>query len=54
MSAVVAVLFASYVLTDAFTGFSILLGVAALLAIYGLFDPRLGRPSALESDQSVP
>jgi hypothetical protein len=54
MSAVVAILFAGYVLTDAFTGFSILLGVAALLAIYGLFDPRLGRPSALESDQSVP
>ena len=54
MSAVVAILLAGYVLTDAFTGFSILLGVAALLAIYGLFDPRLGRPSALESDQSVP
>lgn len=54
MSAVVAILFAGYVLTDAFTGFSILLGVGVLLAIYGLFNPRFGRARASGSDQSVP
>ncbi|MRX36876.1 hypothetical protein [Aminobacter sp. MDW-2] len=54
MSAVVAMLFAAYVLTDAFTGFSILLGLAALLGIFSLFDPRLGRSNVAESDQSVP
>lgn len=53
MSAVVAILFAGYVLTDAFAGFSILLGVGVLLAIYGLFDPGLGRASASGSDQNV-
>lgn len=53
-SAVVAILVAGYLLTDAFTGFSILLGVAALLGIFGLFDPRLGRSNVAESDQSVP
>lgn len=53
-SAVVAILFAGYVLTDAFTGFSILLGLAALLGIFGLFDPGLGRSNVAESDQSVP
>lgn len=54
MSAVVAILFAGYVLTDAFAGFSIVLGAAALLGIFGLFNPRLGRSNVAESDQSVP
>ncbi|MQW03595.1 hypothetical protein GHK45_07175 [Sinorhizobium meliloti] len=55
MSAVVALLFASYLLIDAFDGFSILLGTATLLATYGLFDPEFGRWRANElgSNQSV-
>jgi hypothetical protein len=43
MSAVVALLAAGYLLIGAFAGFSILLGVGLLLAIYGLFDPGFGR-----------
>ena len=42
MSAVVALLFASYLLIDAFAGFSILLGIGMLLGIYGLCDPGFG------------
>ncbi|SDA99308.1 hypothetical protein SAMN02927914_06531 [Mesorhizobium qingshengii] len=42
MSAIVALLGAGYLLIDAFVGFSILLGVGVLFAIYGLFDPGLG------------
>ncbi|NTI06550.1 hypothetical protein G6K88_31420 [Agrobacterium rhizogenes] len=42
MSAVVAFLFASYLLIDAFTGFSILLGIGMLFGIYGLCDPGFG------------
>jgi hypothetical protein len=42
MSAIVALLFASYLLIDAFAGFSILLGVGVLLGIYGLCDPGFG------------
>ncbi|RWI89859.1 hypothetical protein [Mesorhizobium sp.] len=42
MSAVVAFLVAGYLLIDAFAGFSILLGVGVLLAIYGLIDPGFG------------
>jgi hypothetical protein len=55
MSAVVGLLFASYLLIDAFEGFSILLGVGVLLATYGLFDPEFGRwrASELGSNQSV-
>ncbi|MER8823718.1 hypothetical protein [Mesorhizobium sp. M0809] len=55
MSAIVAVLVAGYLLIDAFAGFSILLGVGVLLAIYGLFDPGLGRwqASKLGNNQSV-
>jgi hypothetical protein len=45
-SMVVAILLAGYLLTDAFTGFSILLGVGVLLAIYSLIDPRFGRADA--------
>jgi len=46
MSAIMTLLVASYLLTDAFPGFSILLGVGVLLAIYGLIDPGLGRGRA--------
>ncbi|WP_132665778.1 RcgA family putative transporter [Rhizobium sp. PP-CC-3G-465] len=55
MSAVVALLFATYMLIDAFDGFSILLGIATLLATYALFDPEFGRWRAdeTESDQRV-
>jgi hypothetical protein len=42
MSAVVALLLASYLLIDAFAGFSILLGIGVLLGIYGLCDPGFG------------
>ncbi|TIS96510.1 MAG: hypothetical protein E5W99_03495, partial [Mesorhizobium sp.] len=42
MSAVVALLVVGYLLIDAFAGFSILLGVGVLLAIYGLIDPGFG------------
>ncbi|RWD63563.1 MAG: hypothetical protein EOS60_30425, partial [Mesorhizobium sp.] len=48
MSAVVALLVAGYLLIDAFAGFSILLGVGVLFAIYGLFDPGFGRWRASE------
>ncbi|MER9560133.1 hypothetical protein [Mesorhizobium sp. M0323] len=55
MSVIVALLVASYLLIDAFSGFSILLGVGVLFAIYGLFDPGLGRGQAskLGNNQSV-
>ncbi|MFF0924320.1 RcgA family putative transporter [Rhizobium leguminosarum] len=55
MSAVVALLFASYLLIDAFDGFSILLIAAALVATYGLFDPEfeLRRSRKSESNQGV-
>jgi len=55
MLAVVALLVAGYLLIDAFAGFSILLIVGVLLAIYGLFDPGFGRwrASELGSNQSV-
>lgn len=55
MSAVVASLVAGYLLIDAFAGFSILLGLGVLLAIYGLFNPGFGRSRArdLGNDQSV-
>ncbi|TIW12135.1 MAG: hypothetical protein E5V66_10385 [Mesorhizobium sp.] len=54
-SAIVALLVAGYLLIDAFAGFSILLGVGVLFAIYGLFDPGLGRwqASKLGNNQSV-
>jgi len=55
MAAVVGLLFASYLLIDAFDGFSIFLGVSVLLAVYGLFDPEFGgrRQTGLESSKSV-
>jgi hypothetical protein len=52
MSAVVALLFASYLLINAFQGFSIILGIAVLLAIYGLINPGFGRWRASESGNS--
>ena len=42
MSAVVALLFAGYLLIGAFAGFSILLGIGVLIGIYGLCDPGFG------------
>jgi hypothetical protein len=39
MSAVIGLLFVSYMLIDAFDGFSVLLIVTALISTYGLFDP---------------
>lgn len=48
MSSILGLLFISYLLVDAFVGFSILLGIAVLLAIYGLVDPALGRRRASE------
>ncbi|MCA1868892.1 hypothetical protein HW571_24950 [Agrobacterium genomosp. 3] len=39
MSAVIGLLFVSYMLIDAFDGFSVWLLVAGLIATYGLFDP---------------
>ncbi|WP_064710366.1 RcgA family putative transporter [Rhizobium bangladeshense] len=48
MSAVVGLIFAGYLLIGAIAGFSILLGVGILFAIYGLFDPGFGRARATE------
>lgn len=42
MTAAVALVAVSYLLIGAFPGFSILLGVGVLIAIYGLFDPGFG------------
>ncbi len=55
MSTVVALLLAGYLLIDAFAGFSIILGVGLLLAIYGLFDPGFGqwRTAELGNHQRV-
>lgn len=55
MSVVVAFLAISYLLIDAFSGFSIILGLGVLLAIYGLIDPGFGRwrASELGNNQSV-
>jgi hypothetical protein len=55
MSVVVGLLITSYLLIDAFAGFSILLAIGVLLAIYGLIDPgfRRWRASELGNNQSV-
>lgn len=55
MSAIVALLFASYLLIDAFAGFSILLSIGVLLATYSLLDPGFGqsRVGELGDRQSV-
>ncbi len=46
MAATMILLVAGYLLVSAFSGFSILLGGAVLLAIYGLFDPGFGTRQA--------
>lgn len=43
MAGVVAFLGVAYLLIGVFTGFSIVLGMSALLAIYGLLNPSFGR-----------
>lgn len=48
MSATIGLLVISYLLIGAFSGFSILLSAAVLLAIYGVFNPRFRRPRASE------
>ena len=54
MTAVVMLLFASYLSIDTFSGFTVLMFVGLLIAIYGLFDPALGSRRASEvSNQSV-
>ena len=55
MTVAVVVLIAGYLFIGAFPGFSILLGVAVLVAIYGLFDPAFAtRPAdELGDDPSV-
>lgn len=55
MSMVVALLVVSYLLIDAFAGFSTLLAITVLLALYGLIDPGFGRwrTSELGNNQSV-
>lgn len=54
MTAVVALLFASYLSIDAFSGFTVPMFVGLLIAIYGLFDPAFGSRRASEvSNQSV-
>ncbi|MGO4440990.1 RcgA family putative transporter [Rhizobium sp. RAF56] len=42
MAAVVTLLFATYLLIDAFVGFSIVLGIGVLVAVFSLVDPGLG------------
>jgi len=46
MSAIVGLLLTSYLLIDAFAGFSILLASGVLIAIYSLLDPGLGQRRA--------
>lgn len=55
MAAVVALLVASYLLIGVFAGFSIVLSIGVLLAIYSLFDPRFGTGQAhgLGDNQNV-
>jgi hypothetical protein len=54
MTAVVALLFASYLSIDAFSGFTVLMFAGLLIAIYCLFDPAFGRGRTSEvSNQSV-
>ena len=48
MATIIALLVAGYLFTGAFTGFSILLGLGVIFALYGLFDPGFGRERASE------
>ena len=56
MAVAVAFLVFAYLAIGAFAGFSILLGLGIILALYGLFDPGFGtrRAGALEDNRSVP
>jgi hypothetical protein len=55
MSAVVGLLFATYLLVGAFDGFSVILIAGVLVATYGLFNPEFAGPRSRksESNQSV-
>ncbi|WP_093041876.1 RcgA family putative transporter [Rhizobium tibeticum] len=55
MAAVVTQLFATYLLVDAFVGFSIVLGIGVCVAVFSLVDPSLGsrRSNGIESRQIV-
>ncbi|KQV83434.1 hypothetical protein [Rhizobium sp. Root1220] len=48
MAAVVTLLFAAYLLIDAFVGFSILLAIAVVVAVFSLIEPGLGRGRSSE------
>ena len=50
MSAVEVLLFATYLLIDAFDGFSILLIAGVLVATYGLFSPEFALPRSRKSE----
>lgn len=52
MSAVEGLLFATYLLIDAFDGFSILLIAGVLAATYGLFDPEFALPRSRKSESN--
>ncbi len=54
MTAAVVVLVVAYIFIGKFDGFSVLLGIAMLLAAYGLFDPAFGsRQTTDEGDNDV-
>lgn len=53
MATVVVLLFASYLVVDAFVGFSIVLVIGVLAAAYGLVDPGQERSIEIESEQRV-
>jgi len=55
MAAVVTLVFATYLLVDAFVGFSIVLGIGVFVALFSLVDPGLGsrRSSEIGSKQIV-
>ncbi|MBB3396065.1 hypothetical protein [Rhizobium sp. BK060] len=52
MSAVEGLLFAAYLLIDAFDGFSILLVAGVLVGTYGLFDPEFALPRSRKSESN--
>jgi uncharacterized membrane protein YhhN len=52
MSTVVGLLFTTYLLIDAFDGFSILLIAGVLVATYGLFDPEFSLAGWRKSEGS--
>ena len=46
MTSIISLLTISYLMIGAFTGFSILLFFGIMIAVYGLFDPDLGKRTA--------